>query len=45
MNNISPIDGRYQKKLDEFIETMPDKIQEELKKLSLENYIGMIVLE
>ena len=29
----------------EFIETMPDKIQEELKKLSLENYIGMIVLE
>ena len=31
--------------LDEFIETMPDKIQEELKKLSLENYIGMIVLE
>ena len=31
--------------LDEFIETMPDKIQEELKKLSLENYIGMIVLK
>ena len=31
--------------LDEFIETMSDKIQEELKKLSLENYIGMIVLE
>ena len=45
LHNLTRGQQFTKEKLDEFIETMPDKIQEELKKLSLENYIGMIVLE
>ena len=31
-------------KLDDFVETMPLEIKEELKKISLENYVGMTML-